>query len=177
VSEPAGPGEQPHWVAVGRIGRAHGVRGEVAVQPLSQVPERFEKGSRLFLDESEARPVTVCSSRPHRHRLLVSFEESVDRASAERLTGRYLFAPPASAPNLPDGEFWAHQVVGCRVMTEAGRELGTITDVIHTPANDVWTARHPAGEILIPALKDIVAEVRIEERSVIVREIPGLTAP
>jgi 16S rRNA processing protein RimM len=167
----------PRWVAVGRISRAHGVKGEVSVLVLSQVPERFEPGSRLFLDESEARPVSVSAARPHRQRLLVRFEEVGDRDGAEALRGSYLFVPAASAPELPEGQFWTHDLIGCEVVTEAGRSLGRIREVIHTAANDVWVAEGEDGEVLIPALKDVVASVDLADRRVLVREIAGLTVP
>ena len=167
----------PAWVAVGRITHAHGVKGEVAVLVLTQVPERFEPGSRLFLDEGGARSLTVSGARPHRQRLLVRFEEVADRDAAESLQGSYLFVPASSAPELPDGEFWAHDLIGCEVVTEAGRSLGLVREVIHTPANDVWAAEGDDGEVLIPALKEVVASVDLTARRVVVREIAGLTVP
>lgn len=168
---------RPDWIAVGRIARAHGVKGEVAVVPLSEVASRFEPGSVVYLDESDRRPLEVRSVRPHRDRLLVEFEGVPDRTQAEALGGRYVFVPASSAPELPEGEFWAHQLVGAEVRTEAGRPLGTIREVIHTQANDVWVAEGEQGEVLVPALKDVVASVDVEAGSVVVREVPGLTAP
>jgi 16S rRNA processing protein RimM len=168
----------PEWVAVGRVTRAHGVKGEVAVLVLSEVPERFEPGARVFVGESEERPLTVSTSRPHRQRLLVTFEEVGERDAAEALQGSYLFVPAAAAPDLPSGAFWTHELVGSEVVTETGRRLGLVHEVIHTPANDVWVARAEDGtEVLIPALKDTVADVDVAGRRVVVREIPGLTVP
>jgi 16S rRNA processing protein RimM len=169
--------DRPRWVAVGRITRTHGVKGEVAVLPLSDVGSRFEAGSTLFLEEREDRPLTVMASRPHQQRLLVAFRGVQDRTSAEALRGRYLFVPASSAPHLPEGEYWAHDLVGCDVLTEEGRSLGRIREVLHTQANDVWVAEGAAGEVLIPALKEVVREVDVAGRRVVVREIPGLTSP
>jgi 16S rRNA processing protein RimM len=167
--------DRPRWVAVGRITRSHGVKGEVAVLPLSEVGSRFEPGSMLFLDEREDRPLTVATSRPHRQRLLVAFREVDDRTSAEGLRGQYLFVPASSAPELPEGEYWTHDLVGCDVLTEDGRAIGRIREILHTQANDVWATESSEGEVLIPALKDVVREVDVTGRRVIVREIPGLT--
>jgi 16S rRNA processing protein RimM len=163
-------------VAVGRITRAHGVKGEVAVLPLSMVESRFEEGSRVYAGEG-GRPLTVASSRPHRGRMLVFFEGVADRNEAEALQGQYLFVPASWAPPLPEGEYWAFQLVGCQVVTEGGRSLGAVREVIHTQANDVWVAQGEGEETLIPALKDVVASVDLEARRIVVREIPGLTAP
>jgi 16S rRNA processing protein RimM len=162
---------------VGRITRTHGVKGEVAVLPLSEVGSRFEAGSTLFLDEREDRPLTVAAARPHRQRLLVSFRGLGDRTSAEALRGRYLFVPASSAPPLPEGEYWTHELIGCDVLTEAGRSIGRIREILHTQANDVWAADGAGGEVLIPALKDVIREVDVAGRRVVVREVPGLTTP
>jgi 16S rRNA processing protein RimM len=169
----------PNRIAVGRIARAHGVRGEVAVQPLSQVGSRFEPGSRLFAGEGDDHPLVVLASRPHHARLLVAFEGIGDRAAADALRGTYLFVPASSAPPLAEGEYWPHQIVGCLVVTQEGRSLGKVKEVIHTPANDVWAAEGATGkdEVLIPALKDVVKEVDLEARTIVVRDVPGLTAP
>ena len=169
--------EAPAFVAVGRIARAHGVRGEVAVLPLSQIPSRFEPGSRLFLSEALDRPVTVAATRRHRQRLLVSFEEVADRTAAERLAGGYLFVPVDEVPDPPEGEFWDHQLVGSTVLTESGRELGAVTEVVHGPANDWWVAGQGGTETMVPALKDVVASVDLAGRRIVVRDVPGITAP
>lgn len=177
MSEPASQAEaEVGFVAVGRITRAHGIKGEVAVLPLSQVESRFEPGSRLLL-EGEDRTLTVTGSKPHRQRLLVRFEEVEDRDQAESLNGRYLMVPASEVPPLPDGEYWPHQLLGSEVVTESGRSLGRISEVVRTPANDVWVADGPDGQALVPALKDVVETVDLSARRVVVREVPGLTAP
>ncbi len=169
--------ESPRWIAVGRITRPHGVKGEVVVQPLSEVEDRFEAGSQLYVDESGQKAVRIAESRPHRGRLLVTFEGVGDRERAEALAGSFLFVPASSAPALPEGEHWTHQLVGCDVLTEGGRHLGSIREIIHTAANDVWVTRTDEGETLIPALKDVVMDVDVPGRRVLVRDVAGLTSP
>jgi 16S rRNA processing protein RimM len=169
--------QRPRWIAVGRINRPHGVKGEVVIQPLSEVETRFAAGSQLFLREDERDPLTVAEARPHRGRLLVTFEGVRDRNSAEAMAGAFLFVPSSSAPPLPEGEYWAHELVGCDVLTDEGRALGPIREIIHTPANDVWVTQGEEGETLIPALKDVVKDVDLPARRVIVRELSGLTGP
>lgn len=163
-------------VAVGRITRAHGVHGEVAVLVLSEVPERFDDGATLWLEDG--RKLTVASSRPHKDRLLIRFREVRDRAAAEALQKALLVVPESMSPPLPAGSWWDHQLEGCAVVTDAGRELGTVREVIHTPANDVWSAVDDAGtETLIPVLEDVLVSVDVEAKRILVREIEGLTAP
>ena len=158
---------------MGRITRAHGVRGEVSVLVLSEVEDRFEPGSTLLLDDG--RTLTVRTSRPHRSRLLVTFERIPDRTAAEPLAGSYLFVDRSHVPDPPADAFWPHDLEGSEVVTESGRSLGTIAEVVHGEANDIWIARANGDETLVPALKDVVVSVDVAGKRVTIREVPGLT--
>lgn len=161
-------------VAVGRISRPHGVQGEVAVLVLSEVEDRFAAGATLWLEDG--RTLNVESSRPHRGRLLVRFREVRDREQAERLQGALLVVPESSSPSLPEGSWWDHQIEGCAVETDRGRVLGTVSEVIHTAANDVWSVVDGQGrETLVPALNDVLVSVDVDAKRIVVREIAGLT--
>jgi len=108
--------------------------------------------------------------------MLVFFEGVGDRDAAEALQGTYLFVPASDAPPLPEGEFWPHELIGCEVVTDGGRTLGRLQEVIHTRANDVWTVRgDDGGEVLVPALRTVVGDVDLVARRIVVREVPGLT--
>jgi 16S rRNA processing protein RimM len=161
-------------VAVGRIARAHGVRGELSVVVLTEVRERFELGATVSLEDG--RTLTIDAVRPHRDRLLVRFRGVGDRTAAEALQGSLLVVPRGSSPPLPEGSWWDHDVEGCEVAIDAGRALGTVAEVIHTRANDIWSVRDPSGsETLIPVLRDVVVSVDTAGKRIVVREIPGLT--
>jgi 16S rRNA processing protein RimM len=163
-------------VAVGRITRAHGVHGEVAVLVLSEVEGRFADGATVWLEDGRA--LTVVSSRPHKDRLLVRFREVRDRGDAEALQRAVLVVPQTTSPELPDGSWWDHEIEGCALETDTGRGLGTIREVIHTAANDVWSAVDEAGtETLIPVLRDVLVSVDVGAKRVVVHEVPGLTTP
>ena len=165
--------EEP-TVAIGRIGRAHGVRGELSVVVLSEVRERFEPGATVLLEDG--RTLTIDASRPYRDRLLVRFRGVADRTAAEALQGSLLVAPRSSSPPLPEGSWWDHDIEGCEVTTQEGRALGTVADVIHTRANDIWSVLDATGsETLIPVLKDAIVSVDTAGKRIVVREIPGLT--
>lgn len=157
-------------LAVGRITRAHGIRGEASVLPLSEVPDRFAPGSVLRLEDG--RTLTVQTARPHGHRLLVKFEQVVDRTGAEALRGQVLLVPATQAPPIDeDDRFWVHQVVGLEIVTEGGRSLGRIREVQANPANDLWATDQGA---LIPAVRAVVTGVDLDGRRVTIREVPGL---
>jgi 16S rRNA processing protein RimM len=156
-------------LAVGRISSAHGVRGEVSVHRLTEVEERFAKGSILQLEDG--RRLTVETARPHQRSLLVKFEQVADRSQAEALRGQVLLIPSDASPQPPEGSFWVHQVVGLEVVTEDGRSLGTIVEVQANPANDLWVTE---SGTLLPAIRDLVVAVDVEAGKVTVREMPGL---
>jgi 16S rRNA processing protein RimM len=163
-------------VVVGRITRPHGVHGEVAVLVISEVPERFRDGATVWTESGRA--LTVSASRSHGDRLLVRFEGLGDREQADALRGTLLVVPESASPELPEGSWWDHQIVGCAVETDAGRALGAVRDVIHTAANDVWSVVDAAEtETLIPVIADVIVEVDVAGRRIIAREVPGLTAP
>lgn len=161
-------------VAVGRVSRAHGVQGEVSVLVLSEVEGRFAPGATLWLEDG--RTLTVESSKPHRGGLLVRFREVRDREQAEGLQRALLVVPESSSPPLPEGSWWDHQIEGCAVETDRGRPLGTVREVIHTAANDVWSVVDGGGrETLVPVLIDVLVSVDVGAKRIVVREIAGLT--
>jgi 16S rRNA processing protein RimM len=157
-------------LAVGRITRAHGVRGEVAVQSLTEVEHRFDPGSILRLEDG--RRLTVRACRRHGHRLLVKFDELPDRTAVEALRGQVLLVGASDAPPLDqDDRFWVHEVVGLEAVTEEGRSLGWIREVQANPANDLWLT--DTG-FVIPALRDVVIHVDLAGKRATIRPIPGL---
>ena len=163
-------------VVVGVVTKAHGLHGEVAVLNRSDNPDRWAEQSVVF-DES-GRPFTIETSRPHGARLLVRFEGVTDRVTAEALRGVTLVVPETWLPELPEGSWWPHQLEGCSVVTESGRSLGSITEVVPNPANDLWVARADDGaETLVPAIRDVIVDVDVAGKRVVVRDVPGITAP
>ncbi len=155
---------------MGRIGRSHGVGGEVSVRPLTEVGARFEPGSVLRLEDG--RTLTVERARPHRDRVLVKFEEVADRNQADELRGSVLVIPADQAPSIDEADrFWVHQVVGLEVVTDRGRSLGRIREVQENPANDLWVTDEGA---LIPAVRGVVVDVDLARGRVTIRPLPGL---
>jgi 16S rRNA processing protein RimM len=168
VEEPA--------IVVGRVAKAHGVRGEVAVENRSDNPDRWVVGAVVF--DPAGHRLTVAAVRPHGERLLVTFEEIGDRTAAQRLTGTELTVPEAWLPPLADGEWWSFEVEGCIVTTSSGRVIGVVQEVLAYPGQDVWRVVDDDGtEILVPAVEAFVISVDVAARAAIVRDVVGLTAP
>jgi 16S rRNA processing protein RimM len=163
-------------VVVGIVTRAHGIRGEVAIQVRSDNPDRWRTGSVVF-DEGGDR-FSIRAARGSGSRLFVRFEGVDDRTAADALRGRTFVVPVSWLPPLPDGEYWPHQLEGAEVLTESGHNLGILTDVVANPANDLWVAVDADGnETLVPAISEVVREVDLEGKRVVVADLPGLTSP
>lgn len=161
---------------MGRIGRAHGIRGAVVVGVRTDEPElRFAKGSRLDTDPAGVGPLTVAGTREHSGELLVRFEGINDRNAAEELRGTWLLVDSATIapPGDPD-EFNDTDLIGLAVRTVDGAAVGTVDDVLH-PAQDVLVVKTAdAREIMIPFVKAIVPEVDVKSGHLVIDPPEGL---
>jgi 16S rRNA processing protein RimM len=163
---------EPERLAVGRIAKAHGIRGEVAVDVLSDDPDRFAPGARVFAGE---RSLTVATSRAHQGRVLVLFDGISDRNEAEGLKDAELTIPLSEARPLDDEwSFYPHQLAGLSVVDEQGGELGTMERVDESPGADLWIVRVKGREILVPAVRDIVVRVDLAAKTIVLRPPEGL---
>lgn len=179
---------------VGRIGKPHGIRGEVTVEVRTDEPEaRFAPGMVLRTEPGATPPptspsagpgvpfrvpaeLTVESARWHQGRLLVAFEGVLDRDVAEALRGTLLGVDSADvAPPEDPEEFNDHQLVGLAAVTPAGEPLGEVARIDHAPASDLLVLRRPEGKTaLIPFVKAIVPEVDLAGGRVVVDPPAGL---
>lgn len=176
-------------VVVGRIGKPHGVRGEVTVETRTDEPERrFADGAVLRTQTPQGTPphgpgrpaeLTVAATRWHQSRLLVTFEEVAGRDAAEAVRGLLLAVEvdPDERPEDPE-EFYDHQLVGLRVVTTDGEDVGELVEVVHGPAQDLLSVRAADGrEILVPFVAEIVPEVDVPSGRLLVHDVPGLIGP
>lgn len=164
-------------LAVGRVARAHGIRGEVAVEVRTDDPDRrFAAGSRLDTDPPEAGPLEVTDTRWHAGRLLVRFAGVADRTAAQTLRGVLLVADSAtSAPTGDPEQFWDHQLLGLSAHAVDGRVLGVVDDVLHPPGPDLLVVRRPdGGELLVPFVAALVPTVDVTAGRVVLDPPEGL---
>jgi 16S rRNA processing protein RimM len=163
-------------LVVGRIARAHGVGGEVAVEVRTDSPElRFEPGSVIETEPPDRGPLTVERARWHSGRLLVAFAGVTDRTEAEALRNTMLVADSASSPTVDEDEYWDHELVDLAIVTADGFPLGSVEDVLHPPGADLLVVRRPdGGELLVPFVRAIVATVDLKARRVVVNLPEGL---
>ncbi|MHA6763103.1 ribosome maturation factor RimM [Streptacidiphilus sp. PAMC 29251] len=168
-------------LVVARIGRAHGIRGQVTVEVRTDEPEtRLAPGAVLTTDPATAGPqLTVADARWHSGRLLLSFKGVADRTRAEGLRGTLLIAEvdPEQTPEDP-AEYYDHQLLGLAVVLADGTEVGELTSIAHLPAQDLLTVTRPDGsEVLVPFVTEIVPEVDLKQRRAVLTPPPGLLDP
>lgn len=167
-------------VTVGRIGRAHGIKGEVGVDVRTDEPDRrFADGADLVTDSKVPRTLTVAASRWHSGRLLVKFAGVPDRTAAEQLRNLVLQAEvdEDERPEDPD-EYYDRELIGLAVRTSDGVEAGEVVDVVHLPSQDLLEIRRPAGNVvLVPMVEELVPEINVDKGYVVVADRPGLLDP
>jgi len=162
-------------IAVGRILRPQGRRGEVRVEPLTDEPERFRELRACYLtppETGERRAVETVWFQGGVPVLKLAASETL--GDAEALVGRLVSIPRAEVRPLPPDRFYTFDLVGCTVETAEGRGLGVLTDVWPGTAHDLWVVRANGGECLIPAVSAIVERVDLAARVVVVRPPEGL---
>ncbi|WP_340375997.1 ribosome maturation factor RimM [Streptomyces sp. SS7] len=164
-------------LVVARVGRAHGIKGEVTVEVRTDEPElRLAPGAVLATDPAAAGPLTIETGRVHSGRLLLRFEGVRDRNGAEALRNTLLIAEvdPEQLPEEED-EYYDHQLIDLDVVTEDGTEVGRITEISHLPSQDLFIVERPDGtEVMIPFVSEIVVEIDLEEQRAVVAPPPGL---
>lgn len=164
-------------LVVGRIGKAHGLHGEVTIEVRTDDPDtRFAPGAALETDPLPRGPLTVESSRMQGGRLVLRFAGIEDRTAAEGLRNTMLIVEtdPDELPDDPE-EFYDHQLIGLSVVTVDGDEVGAVADMLHLPTQDLFAVKRPDGrEALIPFVEEIVPEVDLKQRIVRVNPPPGL---
>jgi 16S rRNA processing protein RimM len=165
-------------IYIGEITKPYGLRGEVRVISLTDDPERFHRLAEcVLLDASRNERETrrIASARRHGDAVVIRFEGCSDADAAAALRGRFLTVPKTEALPPPEGRFYPWQLEGCRVVTDDGREVGRVTGIEHGPTQDVWVVEDGGGaERLIPAVPEIVAELDLASRRVVIRPPEGL---
>jgi 16S rRNA processing protein RimM len=163
------------FILVGILRRAHGLKGEALVSLQTDFPDRLQKGLRLYLGDDH-RPVTIRSRRQHNEGLLMAFDELPDKTSLEDLHNVPLFVHINETEPLPDGQYYQHQLLGLDVVTEDGRLLGKVAEILDTTANAVYVVRSEKNkEILLPSIKDVVRAIDLDNQRIVVRLMAGMT--
>jgi 16S rRNA processing protein RimM len=163
-------------IAIGKIVKAFGIRGDVVVLPMTHNAARFKKLKRVFVGAKEAESVeanvshVVVESRGVRLQLSIAS----DRTAAEKIVGSLLFVDEKDSVRPPKGTFFIHDLVGLNVVDETENTIGILKDVLKYPANDVYVVVKDGKEILLPAVKEFIKKIDLETRTMRVKLIDGM---
>jgi 16S rRNA processing protein RimM len=171
---------QLSYYTVGVIAGTHGLRGEVRVLSKTDfAKQRFKVGSKLYLrkeGEDPTRQLTIFTARPHKQFWLVAFEDLTDIDTVESFKGMQLCVQEEDLMRLPSGSYYIHQLIGLKVVSDDGRQVGELVDVLTPGANDVYVIRGSLQprDVLLPAIKECVLNVDLEKQEMRVHLMPGL---
>lgn len=155
------------FLTVGQIINTHGLQGELKVYPLTDDIRRFRKLKKIYIDNVE-NTVIWCKLQSDKVILKVEGIDSIEKA--QKYKDKYIEIPREEAVPLSEGEHFIADIIGCKVLDENGRELGTVYDVIQTPSNDVYWVKGNT-EVLVPALKTIVSSIDVTKGIIIIKPL------
>jgi len=178
IGTPGSPsaGEPVVYLAVGTLRRSHGIRGDLLMDVMTDFPERLKPGTFVFLGEKK-QPLKITRRRSHNDGLILGFEGISSAEQTTKYRAQLVYVQADDRPQLPDGEYYHHQVLGLQVVVEDGAVLGVISEIIITGANDVYvvSADDPQKkDILIPAIQQVILDVDLEKKIMRVHLLPGL---
>ncbi len=174
LSEDLRTRQPPEFLDVGRILRPHGLRGELVFQAFSELVQILEPSTEIYLG-SENTSVIVSAIRPHHARYLLSVEGCEDRNTAEKWRGEMVRIRFEQAKPLQEGVYYHWQILDLPVFTTEGDQLGKIVEILETGANDIYVVRDEQDhEILLPAIKNVILKVDLENSKMVVELPPGL---
>lgn len=158
-------------IAIGRAVKPFGIKGEVKISPFTESFEAFENSSELVFGES---PYKVLGIRIHRGALLVSLEGMDTPEKVKQISGSVVSTEEKNLPPKEEDEYYWYELIGMKVSTVGGRDLGQITRITPTGANDVLHVEGPGGEILLPMIDEVVVDVDTENNIMLVDPLEGL---
>ena len=168
------PVGEPEYLVVGFVRRPHGVKGEMIMDIHTDFPERLKTGMTVYVGDTY-QPTVIASRRTHAKGLLVRFRGVKTPEEAGFYRNTWIYVPTADRPELPEGEYYHHQLLGLNVVTDDGQDLGVLADIIETGANDVYVVRDADGkETLLPAIPPVILDIQLADRQMRVHLIDGL---
>ena len=155
------------FLRIGVVSRPQGIKGELKVSPLTDDPARFEKLSRVFAESAGYKPYEVEGVSVRGNDVFVRLKDITDRNGAEAMRGEYLCVGRQDAVQLPPGRYFISDIIGCRVLSDEGEDLGELEDVLQYPANDVYVVMKDNKRFLVPALKKLMISVDIAQKRIV----------
>ncbi len=163
------------WATIGKVVAPFGVRGELKVRSLTDIPDRFATLAAVHLGPEHSRRL-IQSVRPYKGEMVVLKLAGIEDANtAEGLRNFDLTIPLSQLAQLPPDSYYQHDILGLRVRTLGGREIGAIEDIMVTGSNDVYVVKAPDGkQILVPAIRDVIKQIDLSRQMMYIDPISGL---
>lgn len=168
--------EKEGFVSIGYITGTHGIKGDVKVLPLSDIPGRYDSLNRVYIFTKKGIRMEyhVEGIREVKGRIIMSFLPPLSMSEGEELVGGYVKVPEDEVPSLSENNYYHFDIIGMEVFSEDGKYLGKIEDIFSTGSNDVYVVKDADKEYLIPAVQYVVKNVDVAGKRMIVALIEGL---
>ena len=166
-----------NFIVIGRVSKPHGLHGEIRIEYFNlEDPHLFSRYQMIFLkgDEGNPQPYRPLTVRPHKNFILAHLEGIRTKEEAEQLRGQAVLIDSAELPPLEQDEYYWQDILGMRVVTEKGEDVGKVTEILPTGSNDVYVVQKGEKEFLIPATKDVIIAIDTAVRTMVIRPLKGL---
>lgn len=167
---------RPEFISIGIIAKPHGVKGAIVVVPITDEIDQFETLQQISIQarEGERKNFSIEWVKVQSQKIILKLDEIKDRNQAFALKGLYIDKPFDASHRLPGDEYYIFDLIGLKVRTIENSLLGEVTDVLTLPANDVYVVRDGLKEYLIPAIKDVIKKIDLDEEYILIEPIDGL---
>ena len=164
------------WVIIGKVLKTHGLKGGLKVASYTDIPGRFQQLEQVILEASDGRRAvgTLSSVRELGAEVILGFKEIISIEDAQAYVHGWVKVPQSEVAPLPENSYYHNDLIGMEVSFEEGELLGAIEAIIETGSNDVWAVRKDGKEVLIPAIRQVIKEVDLQQKRVILFRVEGL---
>ncbi len=161
----------PEFIAIGEITAPWGSKGNLKVRVVTDFPQRFTPSSKIYINRQ---PMTISSTEWHKGKVIIKLNTIDSIEDAQRLQGQPIEIHHSQVYSLPEGQYYHFQLIGLEVWTTQGELLGTVTEILTAASNDNYVVRGDKGEVLIPAIEDVIKSIDLNKGCIIIEPIEGL---
>ena len=159
------------FITIGKILAPWGIRGKLKVEVVTDFPQRFALYSQIYI---KRQPMTIDSTEWHKRKAIIKLNSVDSIEQAQRLKGQPVEIHHSQLKSLPEGQYYHFQLIGLEVWTTQGELLGNITEILAAASNDNYVISSAKGEILIPAVEDVIKSIDLDKRRLVIEAIDGL---
>ena len=163
----------PEFITIGQIIAPWGIKGKLKVKVVTDFPQRFTPSSKIYINRQ---PMTINSTEWHKGKAIIKLNTIDSIEDAQRLRGKLIEIHHSQVYPLPEGQYYHFQLIGLEVWTTGGELLGNITEILTAESNDNYVVRGTKGEVLIPAIDDVIKSVDLDRGRITIEAIKGLLA-